>query len=385
MEEKKGKKKTIIINGKEFETYSPLTSDILKCVSYADKVNKADQFGLIEKYFNFILRWWWFIIVFMIFALFTNGGIQCDIVIGIVLIVSIIWGKYYSECNIIAIKFNFLGSESYSWDSFEAADNTLKEADYLIPKLKECEKQTDETVRWKLYLELVKEMDEKYGERKHMLGKPYSKEEKRKDKEYSELDDARKQAREYACKDVITVLIKVKELYEKVWKGNEKSIVDAQLKLFDLINYLHSYHNNSITLFKEHYKYNLLNSPPKACFNEFDKTYNDIYESIIGHPYYSTNSFEKWGLSELITLHTKRIFKDLDISYPYYNENDLAACLEGKMVYEVTQKINEYPEIKEIYDNIGLFPKITNEMYQMMCEKVKESNFGINDLKERMV
>lgn len=385
MEEKKGKKKTIIINGKEFETYSPLTSDILKCVSYADKVNKANQFGLIEKYFNLILRWWWFIIVFMVFALFTNGGIQCDIVIGIVLIVSIIWGKYYSECNIIAIKFNFLGSESYSWDSFEAADNTLKEADYLIPKLKECEKQTDETVRWKLYLELVKGMDEKYGERKHMLGRPYSKEEKRKDKEYSELDDARKQAREYACKDVIAVLVKVKELYEKVWEGNEKSIVDAQLKLFDLINYLHSYHNNSITLFKEHYKYDLLNSPPKAYFNEFNETYNDIYESIIGHPYYSTNSFEKWGLSELITLHTKRVFKDLDISYPYYNENDLAACLEGKMVYEVTQKINEYPEIKEIYDNIGLFPKITNEAYQMMCEKVKESNFGINDLKERMI
>lgn len=377
-------KKIIIMDGKEFETYSPLTSQIIECASYADRIGNADSLGLVTKYFKFLIKWKWAIIVFMPFALLMNGGIICDIVLGIVLIISYIWGNYYSECSKILIQLNFLGASSYSWDSFEAANNTLKEADYLIPKLKECEKQTEETKRWKMYLELVEEMDEKYGERKHMLGRPYSKEQHKVDKENTEVEDARKEARENACQDVITFLNNVKELYNKVWEKNEKSLVEAQLELFELDHYLSGYHDkNALKMEQDHY-YNFLNRPSKSIFDAYENTYKDIYDTIVGRSYLACDHFNEWGLSELIHLNMKRLFVDNDVNYPYYNGDDLAACLEGKMVYEVIQKINQYPEIKTVYDSMDLFPTITDDMYQMMCKRVEETNYTIDDLRERM-
>lgn len=377
-------KKTIIINGKEFETYSPLTSNILECASYADRIGNADSLGLVTKYFTFLMKWRWAIIVFMPFALLMNGGMTCDIILGIVLIVSYIWGNHYSECSKILIQLNFLGANSYSWDSFDAANNTLKEADYLIPKLKECEKQTEETKRWEMYLELVKEMDKKYGERKHMLGRPYSKEQHKVDKENTEIEDARKEARENACQDVITFLNNVKELYNKVWEKNERSLVEAQLELFELDHYLSGYHDKNARKMERDNFYNFLNRPAQAVFDAYENTYKDIYDTIVGRSYLACDHFNEWGLSELIHLNTKRLFVDNNVNYPYYNEDDLATCLEGKMVYEVIQKINQYPEIKAVYDSMDLFPAITDDMYQMMCKRVAESNYTIDQLRERM-
>ena len=376
-------KTIIIINGKEFETYSPLASDIMKCVSYANKVSEADSLGLIEKYFTFLSHWWIFIVVFMPFALLMNGGITCDIVIAIVLIVSYIWGSYYSECSKIYVQFNFLGANSYSWDSFEAADNTAKEAEYLIPKLKECEKQTDEVIRWEMYLKLVEEMDKKYGERKHMLGRPYTNEEGKKDKEKAEIKETKNEAKEYAIKDVIAFLKGTNKLYNKAWDEYEKGSVHSSSALFDLDMFLRKRHDNSAQTLRDRHRFNFTNRPSDSVFNSFDEDYQSIYDTIVGDPYHYLFSF-KCGLASLIYVHAKRVFEDQDYAYPYYNEDDLTACLEGKMVYEIAQEINKYSEIKVVYDEMEVFPEITNEMYQMMCKRVEESNYTVNDLKKRM-
>lgn len=376
-------KKTIIINEKEFETYSPLTSNILECASYADRIRNADSLGLVTKYFSFLMKWRWAIIVFMPFALLMNGGITCDIILGIVLIISYIWGNHYSECSKILIQLNFLGANSYSWDSFEAANNTLKEANYLIPKLKECEKQTEETKRWEMYLELVKEMDKKYGERKHMLGRPYTKEEGKKDKEKAEIIETKNEAKECAIKDVVSFFKGVNELYKKAWDEYEKGSVHLLSALFDLDMFLRKRHDNSCRTLHERHRFNFINRPSDNVFNTFDEDYQSIYDTIVGDPYHYLFSF-KCGLASLFYVHAKRIFEDQDYTYPYYNENDLDACLEGKMVFEIIQEINKYPEIKETFDEMEVFPKITNEMYQMMCKRVEEINYTIDDLKERM-
>ena len=375
----------ITIHGNnKFETYSPLTSDILKCASYADKVSKADSLGLIEKYFSFIVKWWWLIIAFMIFAIFTNGGITCDIVIGVVLIASYIWGNYYSECSKIAIQFSFLGASSYSWDSFEAADNTLKEAKYLIPKLEECEKQTEETKRWEMYLELVKEMDDKYGERKHMLGRPYSKQQAEKEKEKKEREEIIKEARVCACNDVIAFLENINVLFQQFKIAVETDdTIKSYSTWFNLELYLRARHSDSRMYFYNKHRFNYLEHPSLEMDRLFDETYQNIYDEIVGEPISGYHRNDRWGLCELIYLYSKKIYTKEKSIKNYYSLAD-KTCLEGEKLFEIRQAINDISEIKDVYDKINILPEISDAEYTDFSKSVKEHNYTFDDIREEL-
>lgn len=385
MEEKKEEKKIIIINEKEFKTYSPLTFDILKCVSYVNKVSEMDSLGLIEKYFAFIIKWWWLIIIFMIFALFTNGGIECDIVIGIILIVSAIWGNYYSECSKIAIQFNFLGVGSYSWDSFEAANNTLKEADYLIPKLKECEKQTDEVNYWKMYLELVKEMDTKYGDRKHMLGRPFKKGEyTSKEKEFrkEKIQEAReigKMDAEYCVKQYLINVREKLDTYRRYkyspykLKSNQTIWLEAYHSIQNLNDYIKRYQPSYCNVYKpvnnKQKPWDIL--PIDAYEEEFNKRYNEVIGQIYNPRF--DNDINKWKISMFVSTYAERLYQEGIQDEDYFSLDD-RSCLEGKLLYEYREQLMKYMDIAEIF--LGL----TKYSYEQYCEAVDKFGLSKEDL-----
>lgn len=386
MEEKKGEKnKIIIINDKQFETYVPLTSNILECASYVDKVNGIIPSKLIIKYFDFLSKWWAFIIVFMIFALLMNGGIECDIIIGIVLSISVIWGNYYSRCSKILIGFEFLGASSYSWDSFEAAENTLKEAEYLIPKLKECEKQTDEIIRWAMYLQLVKEMDEKYGERKHMLGRPLRKDEctpEEKDFRKEKIQEARefgKMDAEYCIKKYLEFVKEAFDTYRhyKYLSFKLRSDYEIQNRAYFSIDGLHSRAKRYGQLCCKVYRpidhkerpWDIL---PIDAYNE---ELNKRYDEVIGHIYstFWDHDINEWKLASFVKCYIGRIHRENIKDEDYFALDDLS-CLEGKLLYEYREQLMEYMDISEIF--LGL----TKYSYEQYCEGVSRMKLVKEDL-----
>ena len=378
-------KKTIIINGKEFETYSPLTSQILECASYADRIGNADSLGLVTKYFTFLMKWRWAIIVFMPFALLMNGGITCDIILGIILIASYIWGNHYSECSKILIQLNFLGANSYSWDSFEAASNTLKEANYLIPKLKECEKQTEETKRWEMYLELVKEMDKKYGERKHMLGRPFKKgectPEERifREEKVQEARELGKIDAEYCIKNYLELVKERFDTYRryKYSPFKLKTNYELQARAYYSIDKLHgeakrlahlSYNVYRPIDHKEH-PWNIL--PFEAYKEELDKRFDEI----IGHIYnvFLDSDIGEWKFASFVKSYIDRLDRENIKDEDYFSLDDYS-CLEGKYLCEYRKQLQEYMDITEIFVGLAKYS------YEQYCQAVDKFGLVKEDL-----
>lgn len=327
-----------------------LNSNMLADTFFINKLEQTGMYSIINCFAKIFCKGIIFWIVFMIFALFTNGGFIVDII----LIVLITLSFCFSLANTNATYFQMAYYNAFG--NKDGFSNTMKEARWLIKELKECEKEKDTQKKKRLYQKLVDMMNKKYGKYHHALVAP--------------LSEGEKERKSYLLALYRNIVYNINN-YEKNWmpycvalySPNGINRTDFKLSFNELSN-------------------TLIDMMGRKVFPFLSTTFTkDIYcyidENILGFFCAKVKDEKQIGLLTLLEMRQIKsgMYELFDVDpFNYYSDNNIT-CLEGKLIYEYLMEINkEYP-IKDV-----LFKELNETKYHNLCKAVERYKYTKQDL-----
>lgn len=329
-----------------------LSSDILSDSYFIYKLEELGIYPAIsffaKMFCNGIIFW----IIFMIFALFTNGGIECDCILLILIILSFCFALANKNATYFKLACRSCEETFKNKDVFR---NTMKEAKWLAKEIRKCEKEPDLRRQRKKYKELVKIMDEKYGKRRHALAMPLS-----------EVDAARKSYWLALYRNLIFNI----NAFETGW-NSYCMILNCYKDPSSSCKVEYNYMIKTIT---DMLGYGVFPSIPQGHTEEVSDYFR---KKIMGNSIWNFQDGENIGIETLLEMRLEKIrnYKLFNINFNnYYNEKDIT-CLEGKLLYELLlEEQNNYPI------SIETFKLIDRNKYNRLCKAVEKNGYTKEDL-----
>lgn len=331
-----------------------LSATILKNAAFTDKQLKSKTNKVIEPFAKLFLEHIPFWICFLLIGVVARGGLIVDLIIIICIFASYTY---------------FMPFESYTkfqmicWGSFgnrDVAENTLREAKWLVPALEKCEKEKDAKIKKELYLDLIKRMDDLYGELNHALVAPIS--EKEKDEIRGEL-----KGWDYLKKAI--------NKYEEHFQQFVASITYSEP-----IPSNEPWNRNYCPWYKGTHGFAVDMECPNYWNENKDvrQSIDKITKKIAGKTLTSIKDYTgDIGLATLadLRLQKSRFYEEFGINpRDYYSVNDVT-CLEGKITFELLSEVQKHSKTK-----INWLKELSEEKYHQLCKAAKENGYSEYDI-----